>query len=638
MTFRQFAFNNVIRNKRIYAAYFLSSLFSVLVFFVYAIFAFHPGLTEVHPSVSIGLHFAEGIIYVFSFIFVLISMSAFLHSRKKEFGLMVMLGMTNKQLRRMVFLENVLIGTIATISGVAIGLIFAKLILMTAESVLQLREPLPFYVPWEAILLTSGAFILLFIVISFFTVRILKGNKLIDLIKGSAVPKKEPKASILLSVLAVFLLALGYGIALTVEGDQVITAMVPVTIIVTIGTYFLFTQLNVFIIRQLKKRKSIFWKKTNLILFSDLANRMKDNARTFFFVAIVSTVAFTAIGALVGFRVVFTDDMLKTNHYAMEYSAIDGNEQVDEHLDIIESELQGFNYQTESLPIKKISIPSMVRGYVTLTGVIPESAFNALVDLAAKTEHKVDVSGNDAVHIFYKSAAMGYEESEVEQERVLDIENSEHKLNQKAAFGTSLIGTYDDYLIVDDAFYNQLTANELESYHVFQVEDWKSTIDAGERILEKLEVKDTNGFGSTFKFSSLGYEWTIINQSFGAVLFIGLFMGIVFFVAAGSFLYFRLYADLGDEQKKFSMINKIGLTTKELSRILTIQLALLFFVPIVIAIIHGAVALTALESMLEYSLIKSTFFVLGSFSVIQVIYFIFIRQNYIKKVKNYIEK
>ena len=84
VTFRQFAFNNVLRNKGVYAAYFLSSLFSVLVFFVYAVFAFHPALSKVNPNVSLGLHLAEGIIYVFSFIFVLVSMSAFLKSRKRN--------------------------------------------------------------------------------------------------------------------------------------------------------------------------------------------------------------------------------------------------------------------------------------------------------------------------------------------------------------------------------------------------------------------------------------------------------------------------------------------------------------------------------------------------------------------------
>src|SRR5690606_16720495 len=118
----------------------------------------------------------------------------------------------------------------------------------------------------------------------------------VDLIKGNEAPKKEPKASVYLSVLSIILLAAGYTTALIVKNLQVIIAMIPVTIVVIIGTYFLFTQLSVYTINLLKKSKNFFWKKTNLVLMSDLAYRMKDNARTFFFVAIVSTVAFSAIG------------------------------------------------------------------------------------------------------------------------------------------------------------------------------------------------------------------------------------------------------------------------------------------------------------------------------------------------------
>lgn len=632
VTFRQFAFNNVLRNKRVYAAYFLSSMFSVLVFFVYAIFAFHPALKAVHTSVTVGLHFAEGIIYVFSFIFVLVSMSAFLHSRKKEFGLMVMLGMTNQQLRRMVFLENVLIGFFATVSGVGIGLVFAKLILMTAESVLELKESLPFYMPWEAIILTCGAFLLLFIVISFFTVWILKGNKLIDLIKGSAVPKKEPKASVLLSILAALLLAAGYGVALTVKGEQVVLAMIPVTVIVIIGTYFLFTQLSVFIINRLKKRKSLFWRKTNLVLFSDLANRMKDNARTFFFVAIVSTVAFTAIGTLVGFRFMFTNNLLEERLFALEYSSSFGNEHEEEHIQIIEDELGDISYEKLPVHIKNVSIPSLADEYRPLKGVISESEYNALAAAAGEKEAQVELDGNEAVYLYYQHS-IG-EQEEPEQRRIINF--SDKELNQTAALGSVLIRTYESYFIVDDAFYNNITEYEPETFYAFQVDDWKSTADFGESLLEQLGVSETNGYGEHFSFSNLGHDWYVTNQSFGAILFIGMFIGVVFFVAAGSFLYFRLYADLESEQQKFSMISKIGLTDKELSKVLTTQLALLFFIPIIIAVIHGAVALTALKNMFNYSMLHSSALVLGSFSLIQIVYFIFIRHNYIRKIKSYL--
>src|SRR5690625_2782944 len=135
MTFRQFVINNVIRNKRIYGAYFLSSLFTVMVFFTFAMFAFHPALGQgsINEYALFGMTVAGGIIYLFSFFFVLYSMSSFLQSRKKEFGLLMMQGMSTRQIRFMVFLENMLIGLAATISGIFLGLFFWKGIFLLAK-------------------------------------------------------------------------------------------------------------------------------------------------------------------------------------------------------------------------------------------------------------------------------------------------------------------------------------------------------------------------------------------------------------------------------------------------------------------------------------------------------------------------
>ncbi|MBR3118701.1 MAG: ABC transporter permease, partial [Oceanobacillus sp.] len=209
-------------------------------------------------------------------------------------------------------------------------------------------------------------------------------------------------------------------------------------------------------------------------------------------------------------------------------------------------------------------------------------------------------------------------------------------LNQISNQGSNLIRTYDDYLVVDDQFYNDIEATESESYYGFQVKDWKATGEVGEQLLQEMDVAETSGYGEDFRYASLGYDWMELNQALGATLFIGLFIGAVFFVAAGSFLYFRLYADLENEKQKFAAISKIGLTDKELSKILTTQLALLFFVPIAVAVIHGAVALTALQNMFDFSLFKSSALVLGSFSLIQIVYFIVIRHNYIRKIKSYL--
>src|SRR5690625_1533073 len=189
MTFRKFVFNNVFRNKRLYAAYFLSSLFTVSVFFTFAIFAFHPTLTGEEMSMNVlrGLAVAGGIIYVFSFFFVLYSMSAFLRSRKKEFGILLMHGMSNRQIRWMVFLENMLIGTFATLIGILLGLVFSKLILLIAENVLVIQDELNFYFPTLAMIITFISFVSLFFFISLFIAFILRTKNLITLDRKSFV-------------------------------------------------------------------------------------------------------------------------------------------------------------------------------------------------------------------------------------------------------------------------------------------------------------------------------------------------------------------------------------------------------------------------------------------------------------------
>src|SRR5699024_1955129 len=140
-----------------------------------------------------------------------------------------------------------------------------------------------------------------------------------ELIKADQQPKTEPKASILLTVFAILLLAAGYVTAILAKGAAVVVVMIPVIIVVIIGTYFLFTQLSVYMINLLKNQKNLFWKKTNMIMLSELSYRMKDNARTFFMVAIISTVAFSAIGTLFGFQTYLTGGMKEANPYTFTY-------------------------------------------------------------------------------------------------------------------------------------------------------------------------------------------------------------------------------------------------------------------------------------------------------------------------------
>ncbi|MBD1382192.1 FtsX-like permease family protein [Metabacillus arenae] len=631
MTFRDLAFHNVFRNFRTYAAYFLSSAFSVMVFFVYATFAFHPKLTaETLKEASTGMHFAEAIIYVFTFFFILYSMSTFLKTRKKEFGILIMNGMADMQLKRLVFIENMVIGFLSTLIGIGAGFIFSQIILYSSSYLLDMDEPLPFYLPTNAALLTFVAFIVLFLFISLFTAAILRGNKLIDLLTGSEKPKPEPKASVFQSLLAAILLITGYTVALLVEGMGVVAAMIPVTVVVIIGTYFLFTQLSVWIITKLRKNEKIYLHKTNIVTFSDLAYRMKDNARMFFIVTIITTVAFSAIGSLVGFRSLMVNGAVKSDLYAFHYTSFSNNAKANEHQQKIENVLENnkIHYQQLDASFKNVSEKAKNEGEGSFFTVIKQSDYNKFAKATGANE--ITLKGKSAAVIPQYFSFNSDADRELFKRKVTLNENNQ-ELRIETVLGQSVIPLrllQGDGLIVTDSLYESIKA-ESNHYSAYDVNDLEKTEEIGEDLLASIPLTE-NG---AYDFSSLAVKVNEVKQGINTILFVGLFIGVVFFVAAGSFLYFRLYSDLEEDSKKYLAITKLGITEKELKRVVTTQIALLFFVPVGVALVHGFVALIALGHMFNTTLWTEIAMVLGSFFLIQVIYFVFIRIRYIKNLK-----
>ena len=619
MTFRQFAFNNVFRNKRLYAAYFLSSLFTVMVFFTFLNFAFHPELSgeEVDSSVLQGMSVAGGIIYVFSFFFILYSMSSFLQSRKKEFGVLMIQGMSNSQIRWMVFLENMVIGFFATVIGIVFGLVFSKAILLIAENLLVLDGSLRFYFPMRALIVTFISFMILFFFISIFVTFVLRTKKLVKLIKGDKIGKSEPKASIWLTVLAVLLVGSGYAIALYVKGLAVVFALFPVVTLVIIGTYFLFTQLNVYVVRKLKSSERLFWKKTNMLLFSDLSYRMKDNARAFFMVAIISTVAFSAIGTLVGLNSYLTSGLKSAHPISFVYTVEDDNKEIktieqtldqyDLTYDKAEIELNYFNQNENSILITTAE------------------TYNAFARLTGEKEIELQ---DDQVTVVEQNSVNMLEPQDNLDNTFITLEDGTNANVDKNLLGIAkpdVLPEVMHYYIVGGEMYDRLPSPE----YTQKVIGWQ-VLDGEKDKLIAAGQKVSKEFPGIMAVDFIVHD---VNKMWSPIMFVGLFIGIVFFVSAGSFLYFRLYTDLDDDKEKFTAISKIGLTTREMNSVISKQITLLFFAPIIVALIHGAVALTALSHMFGYNLFTESAIVLGSFFVIQVVYFIIVRYFYTKQVR-----
>ncbi|TCJ01301.1 FtsX-like permease family protein [Cytobacillus praedii] len=632
MTFPQFVFRNVIRNKRTYAAYFLSSAFSVLIFFVYALFIFHPDIKNgVTASLAVQLMVAaEVIMYVFSFLFVLYSVSTFLKSRKREFGILMMHGMTRNQLNRMVFFENMLIGIASILTGIGAGIITGKLFLMIGSRVIGI-EPLPFILSTRVLIITISAFLILFFCISLFTAVLVRVNKLIDLFQAGEKPKKEPKTSVFLSMVSAVLLLVSYYLAATATVYTLLFRMLPVIGMTIIGTYFFYTQLSVFITKLLQKNRLLFWKKTNMITISSLAYRLKDNARMFFLVTIVSTVAFCAVGTLASMNVM--NEQIDNEYPAeISYIAMDEEPLHQQNLKQIESELKEkqLSYQKNQVPIKIVEIASSsskVPYPPEELAVISFSNYKKIAKAAGYvfTEKPLAELGT----LKMKTTSLGNSDSLSFILKQEGIKLEPKRLTEHVVLPWQLV--YDEGMVVSDELYEKLTPVSSELFTGFYIEDNEKTLGIADNL-----VKDGVAFPSDDRSYSMTVSGTLLNiqmSMFKMMLFVALLIGAVFFITAGSFLYFRLYADLDYDRRQYLTIKKIGLTDQELNKIVTRQLALLFFVPVVVAFIHSGFAFMALQSYFTLSIAKEIVIVLASFLAAQLIYFFFIRYNYLRNLK-----
>lgn len=253
--------------------------------------------------------------------------------------------------------------------------------------------------------------------------------------------------------------------------------------------------------------------------------------------------------------------------------------------------------------------------------IAKQSDFNRFAELIG--EERIEIQDGQVLVVEFEGVAFGQTDELLNQTIKL---NSGIKLTPNEVIYSRALPATDSYYLVSDHDSEELPSPvDQFSFHAWQATDGEQgVLKAAEKLYEVLRV---------YEIASGEYEIFQINRAYGSILFVGLFIGLVFFISAGSFLYFRLYMDLDEDKQKFKAIAKMGLTDKELKKVLNRQTAILFFAPIMVALIHGAVVLTALSHMFYYNLVAESVTVLSVFFIIQAIYFFIVRFFYTKQIK-----
>lgn len=358
MTFWQFAFKNVSRNSKAYFAYFVSSAFSIMVFFSFTVYAYHPRLQSVQnfqerdPLMNLAST-AQLVIVMFSFFFLLYSIGTFLNVRKQQFGILTILGISQRQLKRLLFTENMIIGILSIFIGIQGGLVFSNFFLLVTSK-LTSAKGLYLYWPTEAIIVTTVTFIILFLIVSTFTPMFIRTRKTAHLIKGNKKIPAEKRPSILISLFALICLGLCYYIAgyprgyvteKNVQNGSVFFIMLSILPLVVVGTYLFFSQTFLLFIYILKKRRKFYLKQINMLWISDLVARTRSNINVLFIVSMLSALAFTIIIGLFAANNNTKASVLERYPVPFTYTSEGDNSLEQKHISTIETELTTSNFQ-----------------------------------------------------------------------------------------------------------------------------------------------------------------------------------------------------------------------------------------------------------------------------------------------------
>ncbi|HDX9579523.1 TPA: ABC transporter permease [Bacillus pseudomycoides] len=637
MNFRQLAFSNVKGNWRNYKAFLISSCLSIFVFFMYASFIYHPDVVNGNVSqkmrVEKGLETCNYIVILFSGLFILYSNSIFLRARKKELGLFTLIGATKGQLGRMIMLEQMILGCISIVSGIAFGMLGLPLFFKAVSAVVGIEKALPFVWNGKAIAITAGVYLILFFVLSLFGLWTIWRLQIIDLLRDARKQRVEPFSFIWLFLAGLLSIIVAYVLCFQVTFMNLTLYFLPIVGLTIVGTYFLFTQGSVVLLKALQKRKALFYKQPNLFVLSNLIYKMKDNARFLFIISIITAVVASASGTLYVFFEDMSRQVVEQHPHAVAYTekGIGSNEIIDEKN--VQSLLQKHGYEdarkaTLEIVPGKMNVMIMNQQQELGVQIISETEFNK----EAKAQKKKEIHNEPGSGTLVMLGLMtDYLKIDRNKPFEFTVQNQPHRIKLNELYTESVFNE-DSFLVLNEKDYatyaNSVPNEEKRKYYGYGIENWKTTEGLATDMKKQIAPEKYKEFSS----SSLMYKGVKENSSI--TMFIGFFVTILFFFFACSMTYFKWFNDKEQDRIQFHSLKRIGMTDQEIRKIAVRQMGAVFFTPIVIGIVHSGFALYTLGNMLHLDLWKSGAVIITAYVLASALYFTIAQRGYLKHVKS----
>lgn len=630
--YHKLAINNIKKNSRTYIPYILTCIGTIMMFYNMLFLSVAKDIGSVSDRESVRTILALGsiVIGIFSLIFLFYTNSFLIKRRKKEFGLFNVLGMEKKHVARIIFNETVITATISLVLGLLSGILISKLMILLLLKLISFEATFGFEIPVIAVLVTIALFLGIFFINLLFNIRQVHISNPIELLKGGNTGEKEPKTKVLMTIIGVLCLGTGYYIAVVTKTPLAALNLFFVAVmLVIIGTYCLFTAGSIAILKKLKKNKKYYYKPKNFISVSGMIYRMKQNAAGLANICILSTCVIVMVSSTVSLYI-GVEDALRTRFPRNIMANVENvSDNQAETLDkLIEQKTKEFDVEIKNpVRYRVMRLVAFQNDSKFISENIDFSSDNyavltfMTVDEYNKVEQKnVSLNSNEALVFSSKGKKL---ENNIEIDGFeLEIKERIVTLNSAEILSDSLTNDFiiivENKDIIDKAFKKYSDDKEELSYvYGFDINegvDGETQVSLIGSINEEFDKLDVAGYVSGAEDVRDSF-YTI----YGGLFFIGIFLGLLFIMATVLIIYYKQIAEGYDDKERFEIMQKVGMSREEVRHAIKNQVLMVFFLPLVVAVIHIAFAFNVITRLLAiFSLTNVPLFALCTVATIIV--------------------
>lgn len=628
---------NIRNNRQLYLPYLISGIVTVAMFYLMIFINNNPGMKTIPGAANLKMimSMGVGIIAIFACIFIFYTNSFIIKNRKKEIGVYNILGMEKRHIAKVLGQETFFVAVIAIAGGVLSGIVFSKLILMLLYRMLGFQESVSFYVAKAGIEYTILVFGFVYVLTLLYNLLQIRLANPIELLRGGNVGEKEPKTKVLMAIAGIACLTVAYYIAITTENPmEVLTKFFLAVLLVIIGTYLLFTAGSIAILKMLRKNKKFYYNKKHFAAVSGMLYRMKQNAVGLASICILSTGVLLMISSTVCLNSGLDDIMNKrcpadVNVLYRGNSYEDLEKMREKLLGKIENQVSYEKINTE------IAFSSTLVGSEDGSWKFANVDGSSLMAMPASLETLTVVPQEEYARVTGEEISLApgevlaYHNGKTDGE-TLEIHNKVYQVkewlknyqyvgdNFSSMDSLKLVVNDEDFFALflqqEEVYQSAMSLMELETDVYLsgsEEEKYASAIKVSDLASELLDSEKAAGTIEVgMNYSTIKQElYNSFYSMFGGILFLGIFLGLLFLMGAAMIIYYKQVSEGYEDKERFEIMQKVGMTHKEVKSSIHRQILMVFFLPLGMAALHIAMAFPMVKRLLAlFSMTNSGLF------------------------------